>query len=155
MTTDNQNTYDQNTDDQTLWKWAEGARLILIQVALEQSLITYKDLWDELNETIDAPPLAGLWRRHIGVLLHRVATLNKHNEEPLLTALVVTKMEGRVSDGYAEGVRERYGYLTADPVLHAVTELLKISNWVAPLATSATGLAGLVDLMTVGPEEEE
>lgn len=154
MTTDNQNTYDQNTDDQTLWKWAEGARLILIQVALEQSLITYKDLWDVMNETIDAPPLAGLWRRHIGVLLHHVATLNKHNEEPLLTALVVTKSEGRVSDGYAEGVRERYGYLTADPVLHAATELVKINNWVAPLAIAITNVADIVDLMVVAPEEE-
>ena len=149
MTTDNQ-----NTNDQTLWRWAECARILLIQVALDQSLITYKELWDELNVALDVPPPAGLWRRHIGVILHHVATLNKHNEEPLLTALVVTKSEGRVSDGYAEGVRERYGYLTSDPVLHAVTELAKINNWVAPLATVITNVADIVDLMAMFPEEE-
>ena len=154
MTTATQNTNDQNTNDQALWRWAEGARLILMQVALDQSLITYKELWDELNEALDVPP-AGLWRRNIGIMLHRVATLNKHNEEPLLTALVVTKIEGRVSDKYAEAILERYGYLSSDPALHAVTELVKISNWVAPLATAITNHAEAVDLMTMVPEEEE
>ena len=155
MTTATQNTNDQNTDDQTLWRWAECARLLLIQVALDQSLITYKELWDELNEALDVPPPAGLWRRHIGVLLHHVATLNKHNEEPLLTALVVTKVEGQVSNRYAEAVLERYGYLTSDPLLHAATELVKIANWVAPLATAVTNIADVVDLLSMAPEEEE
>lgn len=154
MTTATQNTNDQNTNDQTLWRWAECARLLLIQVALDQSLITYKELWDELNEALDVPP-AGLWRRNIGIILHRVATLNKHNEEPLLTALVVTKVEGRVSNRYAEAVLERYGYLSSEPLLHAATELVKIANWVAPLAAAVTNIADVVDFLSMAPEEEE
>ena len=113
--------------------WAEAARPILMDVARHGTTITYKELWDNIQATTAETP-AGLWRRHIGTILGTVAELNRHNEEPLMVALVVLKDTGEVSEGYGYGVNARYGYVPANQVAHAAAERIKLYNWMAPTA---------------------
>lgn len=100
-----------------------------MEVALKGETINYKMLWDTLAETLECPAPEGLWRRRTGTLMYRVSQLNKLNEEPLLSALVVLKETGEVSDGYKGGVEARYGYMPSDIELHAEAERLKIARW--------------------------
>lgn len=113
--------------------WAEAARPILMDVARHGTTITYKELWDRIEATTADTP-AGLWRHHIGTILGTVAELNRHNEEPLMVALVVLKDTGEVSDGYGYGVNARYSYIPADQAAHATAERIKLYNWMAPTA---------------------
>ena len=114
--------------------WAEAARPILIDVARHGTTITYQELWNRIAATTTADTPPGLWRRHIGNILGTVAELNRHNEEPLMVALVVLKDTGEVSDGYGYGVNARYGYTPADQAAHATAERIKLYNWLAPTA---------------------
>ena len=113
--------------------WAEAARPILMDVARDGTTITYRELWDRIEAATTETP-AGLWRHHIGTILGTVAELNRHNEEPLMVALVVLKDTGEVSDGYGYGVNARYGYTPADQAAHATAERIKLYNWLAPTA---------------------
>lgn len=121
-------------DARRLNVWAEGARVLLIEYAKNGELVNYKKLWDELEETLECPAPEGLWRKRTSALLYRVAELNRINEEPLLTSLVILKTTNEVSDGYDDGVFARYGYMTDDFYLHAEAEQAKCFNWMAPSA---------------------
>lgn len=114
--------------------WAEAARPILMDVARQGTIITYRDLWNRIEATTTAETPPGLWRHHIGILLANVADLNRRNEEPLMGALVVLKTTGEVSEGYDQGVSIRYGYMPADVTAHATAERIKLYNWMAPTA---------------------
>lgn len=114
--------------------WAEAARPILMDTARRGTTITYKQLWNRIEETTTADAPAGLWRNHIGTILGIVAKLNLHNEEPLMTALVVLKQTGEVSEGYDYAVKVRYGYTPSDQDAHAAAERIKLYNWMAPSA---------------------
>lgn len=114
--------------------WAEAARPILMDTARRRTTITYKELWSRIEETTTADTPSGLWRNHIGPILGIVAQLNLHNEEPLMTALVVLKQTGEVSEGYDYAVKVRYGYTPADQDAHAAAERIKLYNWMAPSA---------------------
>ena len=116
-------------DEQRLQVWAEAARLLLAEVALEGKVITYKEMWDELLARDVGPAPQGLWRRRIGTLLCRVAQLNRINDEPLLAALAVRKSTGEVSGGYEDGVQARYGYTPHSITHHARMERFKIARW--------------------------
>lgn len=117
-------------DERRLWTWAEEAREILLDVAEAGETINYKALWDKLLATSYCEAPEGLWRRRTGTLCYRISTLNRLNEEPLLTALVVLKETGEVSGGYEDGVNERYGYIPSDFYAHARVERRKIARWV-------------------------
>ena len=116
-------------DEQNLQVWAEAARLLLAEVALEGKVITYKEMWDALLARDVGPAPQGLWRRRIGTLLCRVAQLNRINDEPLLAALAVRKSTGEVSGGYEDGVQARYGYTPHSITHHARMERFKIARW--------------------------
>lgn len=114
--------------------WAEAARPILMDTARHGTTITYQELWNRIEATTTADTPSGLWRNRIGAILGTVAELNRHNEEPLMVALVVLKDTGEVSKGYEHGVNARYGYIPADQAAHAAAERIKLYNWMAPTA---------------------
>ena len=116
-------------DEQRLHVWAEATRLLLAEVALDGKVISYKEMWDALLARDVGPAPRGLWRSRTGPLLYRVAQLNRLNEEPLLTALVVQKATGEVSGGYEGGVQARYGYAPHSITQHARMERFKIARW--------------------------
>lgn len=116
-------------DEHRLQMWAEEARLLLAEVALAGEVISYRDMWDELLARNVGPAPRGLWRSRTGTLLYRVAELNRLNEEPLLTALVVQKVTSEVSEGYEDGVQARYGYTPSNITSHARMERMKIALW--------------------------
>lgn len=116
-------------NEQRLQVWAEATRLLLAEVALDGKVISYKEMWDELLARNVGPAPRGLWRSRTGPLLYRVAELNRLNEEPLLTALVVQKATGEVSGGYEDGVHARYGYAPHSITQHARMERFKIARW--------------------------
>lgn len=105
------------------------ARHQLIKVALKAETISYSELWDKLLASDAGPAPKGLWRYRVGTLLYRVAKLNGKNHEPLLTALVVQKLTGEVSEGYEDGVAACYGYSPANITSHARSERIKIALW--------------------------
>ena len=117
-------------DEKRLWGWAELARELLLDVAERGEVINYKLLWDTLEAGGQAPTPRGLYRNRTGSLLFRVSHLNKLNEEPLLTALVVLKETGEVSEGYEDGAQVRYGYRPSNIAAHARVERRKIARWV-------------------------
>lgn len=116
-------------DESRLQIWAEAARLVLIEVAIKGETINYQKLWNELLTRDAGPAPRGLWRRRTSSLLYRVAKLNRLNEEPMLSALVILKETGEVSEGYEDGVQARYGYTPYSIAHHARTERLKIARW--------------------------
>lgn len=120
--------------DPILDAWAEAARPILMDIARQGTIITYRELWNRIESTTTADTPPGLWRNHIGTILGIVADLNRRNEEPLMGALVVLKTTGEVSEGYDHGVNVRYGYIPADLTAHATAERMKLYNWMAPTA---------------------
>lgn len=116
-------------DEQRLQVWAEATRLLLAEVALDGKVISYKEMWESLLARNVGPAPRGLWRSRTGTLLYRVAQLNRLNEEPLLTSLVVQKITGEVSGGYEDGVQARYGYTPSNVTSHARMERFKIARW--------------------------
>ena len=114
--------------------WADAARPILMETARRGTTITYRELWNRIEDTTPTDAPSGLWRRNIGSLLGAVAELNLRNEEPLMVALVVLKTTGEVAEGYDHGVNVRYGYVPADTSAHATAERIKLYNWMAPSA---------------------
>lgn len=116
-------------DEHRLQMWAEEARFLLAEVALKGEVISYREMWESLLARNVGPAPRGLWRSRTGTLLYRVAQLNRLNDEPLLTALVVQKITGEVSGGYEDGVAARYGYSPTNIVSHARMERIKIALW--------------------------
>lgn len=116
-------------DEHRLQMWAEEARHQLIKVALRSETISYSELWNKLLASDAGPAPKGLWRYRVGTLLYRVAKLNGKNHEPLLTALVVQKITGEVSEGYEDGVAACYGYSPTNITSHARSERIKIALW--------------------------
>ena len=115
--------------EQRLQVWAEATRLLLAEVALDGKVISYREMWESLLARDVGPAPRGLWRSQTGPLLYRVAQLNRLNEEPLLTALVIQKKTGEVSCGYEGGVQARYGYTPSSIASHARMERFKIARW--------------------------
>ena len=76
---------------ETLKKYIELARPILIEVARERELITYNELGEKMG---------GPGRGYIGEILKQVCLKEHRNNRPLLSALVVHKNDRLPGNGF-------------------------------------------------------
>ncbi|TQF74860.1 hypothetical protein FK531_01940 [Rhodococcus spelaei] len=124
--------------------WAAEARRALIDVAGSyRSTTTYP----ELAETIQSASgvrTSNLLQNWIGKTLAKVALECSRRGEPLLSALCVSSVDGRVGDGYAKAVESTYGELPADVEWHAAEERLRCyRHFGAPDLPADGGIATL------------
>lgn len=117
-----------------LREWAEYARYILVQCAERGDTITYSALYDYLLVHMGKTSGPLMWRNWISLVLFDVAQLNRINEEPLLTSMVVFSISRDVSpEGYGHAVLVRYGDSPALPLMHAQIERTKAYRFFAPV----------------------
>lgn len=103
--------------------WQKAARPILEKVARSyDATITYGELGRQVQADtgIETKSLLQNW---IGDVLWGVAQTQGSTGEPMITSLVVDR-NGNVGPGYADAVRSRYGFVPADPEVHADAERL-------------------------------
>lgn len=116
-------------------EWAEVARHELIKSACQLKATSYRALHMRVLEYFPGTEKAPLmWRRWIALVLGEVAELNKLNDEPLLTSLVIRTDTKEVSpEGYLYAVHVRYGYSPLYPALHAKDERGKCYAYFVPV----------------------
>jgi len=105
--------------------WAEVAYEVLRRVAGRyRKTIAYGEL-AEIVETESGVPKGATTRQWLSDVLDLVCRECQFRNEPLLTALCVSKDTGEVGPGYAAAVEAMYGEVPADLEVHASEERFK------------------------------